>query len=118
MPPPSLRDQSGQASVELVALLPLLVAMLALCWQAVLAGHAAWAVGAAARAAARAAAVGADPGAAARSRLPSALERGLRVRTPAAGAVEISLRIPRVVGGIDVGRVSATGRFRPQERGR
>ena len=114
MPPPSLRDQSGQASVELVALLPLLAAMLALCWQAVLAGHAAWAVNAAARTAARAAAIGADPAAAARSRLPAALERGLRVRTPTDGQVVISLRIPPVLGGIELGRVSATGHFRSQ----
>src|SRR4051794_4971567 len=115
MSPPRLRDESGQAAVELVALLPLLAAMLALCWQAVLAGHAARAVGAAARAAARAAAVGGDPGAAARAHLPASLERGLRVSAPGSGAVELSLRIPRVLGGIDLGRVRATGRFRPQD---
>jgi hypothetical protein len=115
MSPPRVRDESGQAAVELVALLPLLAAVLALCWQAVLAGHAAWAVSAAARAAARAAAVGGDPGAAARAHLPAALERGLRVRAPAGGAVELSLRIPPVLGGIDLGRVRATGHFRPQD---
>jgi hypothetical protein len=115
MSPPRVRHESGQAAVELVALLPLLAAMLALCWQAVLAGHAAWAVSAAARAAARAAAVGGDPGAAARAHLPAALERGLRVRAPAGGAVELSLRIRAVLGGIDLGRVRATGHFRPQE---
>jgi Flp pilus assembly protein TadG len=115
MSPPRLRDESGQAAVELVALLPLLAAILALCWQAVLTGHAAWAVSAAARAAARAAAVGGDPGAAARARLPASLERGLRVRAPGSGAVEVSLLVPPVLGGIDLGRVHATGRFRPQD---
>jgi hypothetical protein len=107
----------GQAAVELVALLPLVAIVLALAWQAVLAGHAAWAATAAARAAARAAAVGADPAAAARAHLPASLERGLRV-SPAgggAGAVELSLRIPRVLAAVSLGRVSATGHFRPQE---
>src|SRR5688572_8171086 len=71
--------EAGQATVELVALLPLLVVVLAGAWQAVLAGQAAWAAGAAARAAARAHAVGTDPTRAARTHLPGSLERGLRV---------------------------------------
>ena len=52
------RGQTGQASVETVALLPLVVVVGALLWQAVVAGQALWLSGAAARAAARAAAVG------------------------------------------------------------
>jgi hypothetical protein len=113
-----LRDppgEAGQASVELVALLPLLAAMLALAWQAVLTGHAVWAATAAARAAARAAALGADPAVAARAHLPTSLEHGLRVSRPDPGVVALSLRVPAVLPVVPVGRVSATGRFRPQD---
>jgi hypothetical protein len=106
---------AGQASVELVAVLPLVALVLALAWQAVLAGHAVWATTAAARAAARAAAVGRDPAIAARAHLPTALESGLRISRPASGAVELSLPIPQVVPAVSLGRVSATGHFREQE---
>jgi len=106
--------QHGQASVELIALLPCLAAVLAVAWQLVLAGHATWAAAAAARAAARAAAVGADPAAAARAHLPRRLERGLTVDRKAGGAVEVSLRVPVVVRAVRLGRVHAEGRFAPQ----
>ena len=105
----------GQAAVELVAILPLAAVVLALAWQAVLAGHAAWAVTAAARAAARAAAVGAAPEAAARGHLADGLERGLRVRALAGGGVEVSVPIPRVAPALPLGRVTGTGRFRRQD---
>ena len=118
MPIRRLRDDSGQASVELVALLPLLAVLLALAWQAVLAGHAAWAATAAARAAARAAALGGDPAVAARAHLPAALERGLRVSRGTHGAIDLSLRVPTVIPAIRLGRVAATGRFRPQDPAR
>jgi hypothetical protein len=114
MPRPHPPDESGQAAVEFVLLLPVLAAILALSWQAMIAGHAVWAVGAAARAAARAAALGADPAAAARANLPARLERGLRVRDLAAGAVDVSVRLPSVVPGLRLGRVRAAGRFRSQ----
>jgi hypothetical protein len=113
-----LRDpphDAGQASVELVALLPLVAAMLALSWQAVLAGHTVWAATAAARAAARAAALGGDPLVAVRAHLPARLEPGLRLTRPDPGVVELSLRVPAVVAAVQPGRVSASGRFRPQE---
>ncbi|HVW18454.1 MAG TPA: hypothetical protein VHB30_09410, partial [Solirubrobacteraceae bacterium] len=48
----------GQASVELVALLPIVLLVGAALWQAVVAGQAIWLSGGAARAAARAAAIG------------------------------------------------------------
>jgi hypothetical protein len=108
-------DDTGQAAVELVALLPIVAALLALAWQAVLAGEAAWEAASAARAAARAAAIGEDAERVARGRLPERLERGLRVREPHAGSVEVSVRIPQVVTGIALGRVRATGHFQPQE---
>lgn len=115
MPRIAPSDDAGQASVELVALLPLIAAMLALAWQAVLAGHAVWAVTSAARAAARAAALGGDPATAARAHLPASLERGLRISLAREGEVGLSVRVPRVVAALPVGRVRAEGHFRPQD---
>jgi hypothetical protein len=106
--------QSGQASVELVALLPLIAALLALAWQLVLAGHAEWAAGAAARAAARAHAVGGDPRAAARGHLPHRLERDLRLKVHPGGTVEVSLPIPAVLAAVRLGRAEASAHFVPQ----
>jgi hypothetical protein len=112
--PQRLRSESGQAAVELVALLPALVAVLALAWQALLAGQAVWEARVAARAAARAHAFGADATAAARSHLRPRLERGLRVRTAAGGEVRVSVRVPAVIPSVDLGRVAARSHFRPQ----
>jgi hypothetical protein len=108
------RGERGQATVEMVALLPALALALAAAWQAALAGHAAWAATAAARAAARAHAVGADPGRAARSHLPGSLERGLRVTPDTAGDVEVSVRIPSLPGLPSPGHAHADARFEPQ----
>jgi pilus assembly protein CpaE len=105
--------ESGQAAVEVVALLPWVALLLALAWQLVLAGDAASAVAAAARAAARAAAVGADPGAAARAHLPRRLERGLEVRRDGA-AVRVRVAVPAVVPKLRLGHVSAHASFAPQ----
>jgi hypothetical protein len=111
-----LRDESGQASVELVASLPLIAVLLALAWQAVLIGNAAWAASVAARAAARAAALGTDPAAAARSHLPRELERDLRLSTTANDdRVRLSVRVPTLLAGVSLGRVSASSAFRSQE---
>jgi hypothetical protein len=104
----------GQAAVELVALLPLVAVLLALAYQALLAGQAAWEAHVAARAAARANAVGGDAVQAARAHLPDVLEHGLRIRATRAGDVRVSLRIPRIVPAIGLGRVAATAHFRPQ----
>ena len=108
-------SQSGQAAVELVAVLPLLVALLAGVWQVALLGHASWSAAAASRAAVRAHAVGSDPRAAARAHLPPRLERGLAVReSRRGGEVTVTVRVPSVIGGTRVGRVSATSAFAAQ----
>ena len=109
--PPTAR---GQAAVELVALLPLVALLLALAYQCLLAGHAAWEARVAARAAARATAIGADAGRAARAHLPRPLERGLQVQPDLSGDVRVSLRIPNVLPALDLGRITATAHFRPQ----
>ena len=86
--------ERGQASAEMVAVLPLVVLVGAIMWQLALAGHSLWLSAHAARAAARAEAVGADGEAAARSVLPESLERGLRVESASGGAVRVQLRVP------------------------
>jgi hypothetical protein len=111
---PSRRSESGQAAVELVALLPVVLAVLAVTLQALLAGQAVWEARVAARAAARAHAFGADATAAARSHLRPRLERGLRVRTWRDGDVRVSVGLPTVLPSVRLGRVSATSHFRPQ----
>src|SRR3954468_18155325 len=70
------RAHEGQAAVELVAVIPIVIVLAAALWQAVVAGQAVWVSGAAARAAARAAAVGGDAEAAARRAPPGGLGRG------------------------------------------
>ena len=106
--------EPGQATVELVALLPVVGLLAALLWQALLAGETVWLSGGAARAAARAAAVGADPLAAARTILPPRLERGLRVRREPDGAVALVLRVPAALGPGTIASVSARARFEAQ----
>src|SRR2546423_10815403 len=112
----STTGQRGQASVELVGLLPLLVVLVGLAWQAALAGQAVWLSGAAARAAARARAVGGDEVAAARSSLPPALGRLVRVERAGDGGIELALGVPAVVGGGRLATVRARARFAPQGR--
>ena len=108
------RAEGGQATVELVAVLPLLAVVLLVLWQAALAGHATWAATAAARAAARAHAVGGDPARAARAHLPRRLERDLEVGAAAAGWVRVAVPIPALPGLPALGRARATAHFEPQ----
>ncbi|HYH59863.1 MAG TPA: TadE/TadG family type IV pilus assembly protein [Thermoleophilaceae bacterium] len=85
------RGERGQATVEFLGIVPaLLVAALAV-WQLVLVGHSAWMSAHAARAAARAELVGDDAGAAARSAVPRAMERGMEVSGDDRG---VSVRVP------------------------
>lgn len=111
---PRIGDQQGQATVELVALLPVLAALVASLWQVVLAAQAVWGVTSAARAAARAQAVGGDPRHEARSRLPPGLEHDLVVTTASGGDVEVSVRIPALPGLPSPGRATAAAHFEPQ----
>lgn len=107
--------ERGQATVELVALLPLLAVLAAALWQGAVAGQAVWLSGSAARAAARASAVGADPRAAARRVLPDRLERRLVV-TPVDGGdgVRVAVAVPAIVGGGSLGSVTARAALQDQ----
>ena len=108
------RDEAGQATVELVAVLPLVAGLLAALWQLTLVGYAEWAANVAARAAARADAIGADPVGAARAHLGHSLEHGLRVRSMSGGSVRVAVRIPTLPGIPSLGHARATGHFEPQ----
>jgi hypothetical protein len=117
MPPPPRPRASGQAAVELVALLPLIVLLALLAWQAVVFGQAVWLSGSAARAAARAAALGQDPAAAARAVLPRSLARGVGVDAGGDGSVVLRLPVPAVVVDVRLASLHTRARFASQEEG-
>jgi pilus assembly protein CpaE len=95
-------NDRGQASIELLGVLPAALLIAAIGWQLLLTGQASWLVANAARVAARADAVGEDPEAAARSALPSYLRGGLAVAEPGrSGRVRVRVRVPLLVAGID-----------------
>jgi hypothetical protein len=103
-----LELDAGQASVELVAVVPLVLLVGLVAWQLLLAGHSLWLAASAARAAARADTVGRSAEAAARSALPDALERELSVERLREGGVRVSVRVPAVLQSFDTPvRVSA-----------
>ena len=104
------RGQRGQATVETVALLPLVVLVGALLWQAAVAGQALWL----SAAAARAAAVGGDAEAAARGALPRRLEGGVRVRAAGDG-VGVAVRVPSVLSGGSIFTVRSRAAFPRQQ---
>ena len=108
------RSESGQATVEFVALLPLLAVVGFGLWQAMVAGQAAWLAGSSARAAARASAVGADPRRAAEAILPTSLRHGLRVEARADGTVRVHVVVPAVIGTGRLGTFSSTAHFEAQ----
>src|SRR3954462_7603201 len=108
----SLHQQNGQASVELLGVVPAVLLVAPLVWQLAVAGQAAWLCANAARAAARAEAVGRNGPAAARSALPRSLERGLKVDPARDGAVRVRLRVPLLVRAWDSPiSVAATARL-------
>jgi Flp pilus assembly protein TadG len=109
----SPRAAAGQASVELVALLPLVLALLAGLWQLAVFAHTAWSASSAAHAAARAEAIGLSPRRAAQAHLPPRLERGLGVRASTDGRVKVTVHIPSAFG-LRLGTTSAVARFTPQ----
>ncbi|MEI6792084.1 MAG: pilus assembly protein [Actinomycetes bacterium] len=110
------RGASGQSTVELVALLPLIAALTIGAWQAVVIGQSWWLAGVAARAAQRAQIVGRDPQRAARRALPPGARGRLVVLSGTSGSLTVRLAVPSVVGQISLG--SATARVRLPRAGR
>jgi hypothetical protein len=108
---PSEPLDRGQASVELVALLPLLVLLLLGLVQAVLAGHAAWSATTAARAGARAAAVGRDPAVAVRRSAPVGGSAARVVRD--GDTVRVRLPVPSVLP-LSLGTVQGSAHLESQ----
>lgn len=89
--------ERGQAGVELVALVPCLLLVVAALTQACLFALCAVAAERAASAGARAVARGAPAGVAVRAVLPEKLARDVRVRVGAGGEVAVTLAVPRVL---------------------
>ena len=110
------QSQSGQASVEAVAVVPFVILAALVAWQIALAGHTLWLAAGAARAAARADTVGSDPARAARSALPRAMERGLAVERLGGGGIRVGVRIPLLLrrwrSPVTVSATSSLGRER------
>ena len=107
-----LNDNRGQASVELIAVIPLLAVFVLLAWQAFVAVRSITLASAAARAAARAVAVADDPRAAAVRGLPSGFGGRLKLERLSSGAIRASLPVPLVLDGqATLGRVESTSRL-------
>ena len=104
---PSLRRTDGQAAAELVAMLPLAALLLAGAWQLVVAGHAAWAAAALLARAPAQRRSAPTPSAAARAPLSAGLRRDPVVRERGSGTVEVTVRIPPVLGLQVLGHASA-----------
>jgi hypothetical protein len=94
----AVRREAGTASVELIAVVPFLLLVTLVAAQLVLAGQALWTAGVAARAGARAALTGGDAERAARRALPWSLRAGAKVSD--AGAVSVSVAVPRLLPGL------------------
>jgi hypothetical protein len=99
-------NERGQASVELVAVLPALVVCVLIAGHAVAAGWALWSAANAARAGARAELVDEDAESAAREALPASLRRGANVA--AADRTRVSVRVPALLPGARLGKLSAS----------
>lgn len=112
--PARAAEDSGQASVELLALLPALGATIALAWQALVAGESWWLATVAAREAARAEALGHDPSRAALAALPALFDERARTRVARDGTATVRVAIPALLGGLRLGTATGRARMEPQ----
>ncbi len=96
-----MQRERGQASVETVALIPVLVLLTVATWQAALAGWALVSAQGAARAAARAALAGSPPRPAALAALPAGMRRGASTQV-ADGRVTVRIHVPAVLPGFEL----------------
>jgi hypothetical protein len=99
------RDKEGQASVELVAAVPVLLVVTLVVAQLAMAGYALWSAGAASRAGARAGYVGGNAKAAARRSLPTPLRKVATVKD--GDGVSVRVRAPSLLPGIPAVPVTA-----------
>jgi hypothetical protein len=101
--------ERGQASVELIAVIPAVALLLVLAVQIAVVGWALWSAEEAARAGARAAVVGGDADRAARSGLPDPLRAGAKISV--SDGVRVELAAPAVAPGLPAVRVAGEGRL-------
>jgi hypothetical protein len=95
---PRAGDERGQASIELVATIPLVLVVTLMVAQLAVAGYALWSAGAAARAGARADYVGGDGEAAARRALPPPLRSRASIND--ADGISVRVKAPGLLPGI------------------
>lgn len=110
----AIREQDGQASVALVAMVPGLIVLALALVQFALAGHAALSAANAARAAARASYAGSDPSEAARAALPPSMREDARISTIEDRA-EVELEAPRALPFLPAIPVSAAAQLGPAD---
>jgi hypothetical protein len=108
------RASSGQASVSLIATIPLLLLVALALAQAALAEFGAWSAANAARAAARASYAGLDPRSAARAALPGPLADGAEVDVGADRA-RVEVGVPRLLPVPEPIAVSASAHLAPAD---
>lgn len=106
------RAERGQASVELIATVPVVLVCALIAAQLALTGWALWTAGAAARVGARAAYVGGDARQAARSAIPSPLRGDAEVGR--SGEIEVRVAAPTLVPGLPRIPVNASARLDPE----
>jgi len=107
----SARRKLGQASVELLAILPALAFCVLLAAHWLPAGWAMWSAANAARAGARAEHVGSDGEAVARRALPGLLRD--RAEAKGEGPVRVTVRAPALLPGVEPTPVSAAATLEP-----
>ncbi len=111
------RDRVGgdnaQASVELLAAIPIILVLGCSVWQAALAGITAERAAHAARVAARAVAVGGKARKAISRVLPADVAQSARISAKS-NVVTVRLPVPTVIPGLSLGDVSAAARFPEQ----
>lgn len=100
-------SERGQASVELIGMLPFLVLAALLVWQLLLVGYASTSAENAARAASRVVARGGDGERAASRVIASALREGIRTEMNGAKAT-VRVRVPIIVPGVTRADVTVT----------
>jgi pilus assembly protein CpaE len=101
------RGESGQASVELIGMLPFLVLTALLIWQLLLVGYAATSAENAARAASRVESRGGDGEKAARRVVGSPLRDGIETRIEGTKA-RVRVRVPLLVPGLSDDAITVT----------
>jgi hypothetical protein len=105
------KSERGQASVELVAVLPALLVSVLIAAHALSAGWALWSAASAARAGARAGLVGGDARAVARRALPKSLRPGARIEGGSGSRTRVRVRVPALLPGARLGKIGTSARL-------